>query len=133
MDGERVKILLVEDESAVRGLYQEVLEQSGFEVEVAGDGKGAYEKMIKGGFSLILLDIKMPGLDGLQVLEKYKSVADRVKNGPIVMLTNLGDEVLVKKAIGLGALSYMDKSYLDPKQLVDKVKGVLGLPEKKES
>lgn len=124
----RVKILLAEDNFPTARIYQQIMEGKGFRVDHAADGKQALELAQQGGYTLILMDIRMPVMDGLQVLEQLLKEPPERRNGPIVMLTNLTDEALVKRAMSLGALSYVDKSNLNPEQLVSKINGVLGLP-----
>ena len=124
----QMRILLAEDNLATGRLYKKILEENGFVVDHAVDGDQALFWCQQGGYTLILMDIRMPKRDGLQVLEELQLNPAEVKNGPIVMLTNLTDDALVKKAMGFGAMSYMDKSNLNPEQLVEKVNGVLGLP-----
>lgn len=127
-DQHTAKILLAEDNTATGNLYKGELEKKGFLVDLAVDGEEALGLAKNGGYSLILLDIRMPKIDGLEVLQRLKDEPPAVKNGPIVMLTNLYDELMIKQAMSMGALSYMDKSNLNPETLVDKVRGVLGLP-----
>lgn len=124
----KIRILLAEDNMATGELYKQMMELKGFEVDHATDGLQALNLAKQGGYTLILMDIRMPHMDGIKVLEHLQHEPPVVKNGPIVMLTNLTDEELVKKAIGLGALSYVDKSNLNPQELVAKINGVLGLP-----
>lgn len=127
-----LKILLAEDNVSTARMYQQIMESKGFTVDYASDGQAAVDLAKEGGYDLILLDIRMPKLDGIEVLEKIHDLNPEEKNGPIVMLTNLTEEVLVKKAMSMGALSYVDKSNLNPQQLVDKIHGVLGLPMQAE-
>lgn len=124
----KIKILLAEDNMLTGRMYLQIMEQKGFVVDHAADGNQAYEFASKGGYTLILMDVRMPGMNGLEVLEKLRDNPPETKNGPIVMLTNLTEEDLVKRAMSLGALSYVDKSNLNPEQLVQKITGVLGLP-----
>jgi len=124
----KVRILLAEDNVATGQMYKKLMESKGFSVDHALDGQQAYEMASEGGYTLILMDIRMPKLEGLEVLEKLQETPPKQKNGPIVMLTNLTDEERVKKAMSMGALSYVDKSNLNPEQLVQKINGVLGLP-----
>ena len=132
-DTKTVKIMLAEDHEATATMYKNILEQKGFQVDLAVDGQQALDLLQKGGYTLALLDVRMPQMDGLEVLRNLKANPPEVKNGPIVMLTNLSDELLVKEATSLGALSYMDKSNLEPSQLVQKVAGVLGVPFPEET
>ena len=124
----KIKILLVEDNVSTGQMYKAYLDKHGYEVDYAADGEMAYAKIHAGGFDLILLDVRMPKLDGIGVLERLQENPPKLPNGPIVMLTNITDESVVQKAISLGAVSYMDKSNLNPKELGERVRGVLGVP-----
>ena len=66
------KILVVEDEEYIRDLYVQILQKEGYLVDSASDGEEAFMKMSKKEYDLILLDIILPKIDGLQVLEKLK-------------------------------------------------------------
>lgn len=123
-----IRILLAEDNLQTGQMYKQMMESKGFDVDHAKTGTEALELSQKGGYTLILMDIRMPGIDGLEVLSRLQKEPPIERNGPIVMLTNLSDETLVKQAMSLGALSYVDKSNLNPEQLVSKINGVLGLP-----
>lgn len=116
------KILIVDDDLYIRDLYTDILKDAAFEVEAAEDGVKGLEKIRKGGFDLILLDVMMPNLDGLGVLKELKDKPPGVKNGPLVLLTNLAHDPIIKEALNLGASGYLIKSDLNPEQLVVKVK-----------
>lgn len=115
------RILLVEDEASLRELYQEILEEEGFSVEQASDGEQALRLMKKGGYDLILLDIVLPKLSGLEVLTALKTQKTKKPSGPVVVLTNLGKEA-VDNEKDLGIKDYLIKSDLTPDQFVEKVK-----------
>lgn len=122
---EKKKILLIEDDVLTRELYQEILEQEGFDLTIAADGQQGYEKASKGGYDLILLDIMMPKMDGVTLLAKLKETPPSVKNGNILLLTNLEHDVVIKQALDLGAASYFVKSNLTPGQVLEKIKTYL--------
>lgn len=130
-DVAELRLLLVEDKVAQSRMFARVLEKKGFVVDTALSKQEAIEKISVGGYGLILLDIRMPnGREGIEVLEKLEGKQTLEPNGPIVMLTSVGDEGVVREAMKLGAASYMDKSHLDPDDLVEKVEGLLGLVKK---
>lgn len=118
------KILLVEDDQYTRDLYKEILDEAGFTVTPAIDGQEGFQKAKEGGYDLILLDIMMPKIDGLGVLKELNSHPE-VKNGPIIMLTNLSHDPIVDEALKLKAHAYMTKVDLNPEQLIKNVKGFL--------
>lgn len=121
-----MKILIVEDEKYLRELYVEILEEAGYQVDQAKNGKEGYQKIFKGGFDLVLLDIILPEMDGVQILEKFHEIRKPIRlNKKIVMLTNLGAEQMATKCLSLGASGYLVKSDLNPGEFLDKVKEYL--------
>lgn len=78
------KILVVDDEEGLRLLYKEELEEEGNEVVLASSGEEALEKLDTDGIDLVLLDIKMPGMDGVEVLRMVK---ERWKDLPVILCT----------------------------------------------
>jgi two-component system phosphate regulon response regulator PhoB len=118
------KILVVEDEVFVRDLYEKILKQAGFEAILADDAKAALDKL-KEKPDLILLDILLPGIDGLQVLKKIKSDSS-TKEIPVLMLTNMGEEEYVRRAVHLGASGYIIKMRIEPADLISHIKEFLG-------
>ena len=80
----RKKILVVDDEEGLRLLYKEELEDEGAEGSLAASGMEALEKLEKGSVDLVLLDIKMPGMDGVEVLRRVK---EKWKDLPVILCT----------------------------------------------
>lgn len=118
-------ILLVEDDRFLADLYKELLIAEGYSVAYAPDGKEAYDKLSKSGYDLVLLDIVMPKMDGIQVLEKLnKNYPDALKN-KIVLLTNLGKNGYIDRANKLGIKGYIIKSDITPDKFIDVVKSYL--------
>lgn len=118
-------ILIVEDEEYLRDLYLQVLQSEGYEVEIAANGEEAYEKMSQKQYDLVILDVILPKMDGLQVLDKLNNEGKQ-KNDNIVLLTNLGQDLVVAKALDFGVRGYMVKSDYTPEELVAEVRGYLG-------
>lgn len=120
------KILLVDDDLYIRDVYEEVLKGEGYEVETAINGEEGLTKLKHGGYDLVLLDVMMPTLDGIGVLDELQKNPPQIKNGPIVLLTNLGLDPIVKSAKDKGATSYLVKANITPRDLVDTVRRLLG-------
>lgn len=118
------KILIVDDDQFLRDLYEEILKDAGYEVDMAVDGEDGLAKIQATAYDLILLDIMMPKLDGLGVLKRLKETPTAHKNN-IVMLTNLAHNPIVKEVMDLGAISYLIKADMTPDQLLDNVKKVI--------
>ena len=113
------KILLVEDEAFIRELYSLFLKEDGYVVEEASDGHDAVEKYKSKHYDLVLLDILLPEKDGMVVLDEMRGIDNSV---PVVMLTNLAQDELVKKAFDLGATGYLLKARISKKELLAEVK-----------
>jgi CheY-like chemotaxis protein len=120
------KILFVDDDLYIRDLYEEVLKEKGYIVETAINGEEGLAKLQQGGYDLVLLDVMMPTLDGIGVLEALQKTPPKAPNGPIVLLTNLGLDPLIKSAKSKGVSSYLVKSDLTPGDLVATVKKFVG-------
>jgi len=119
-----MKILIVEDDTFLAGIYANKFEKEGFEVALATDGEMALKLAKKEAPHIILLDILLPKLDGFEVLEKLKSDAG-TKAIPVILLTNLGQKEDVDKGLKLGAADYLIKAHFMPAETVEKVKKVL--------
>jgi CheY-like chemotaxis protein len=118
------KVLIVEDDPLISRMYQKIFTFEKFDVEVAANGEEALGKVTDFNPTLILLDVMMPKMNGLQVLEKLKEF-DITKHIPVVMLTNLAGQQDAETALAKGAVKYIIKSEYEPKQVVDMVKDVL--------
>jgi DNA-binding response OmpR family regulator len=113
-------ILVVEDELSISRLVRDYLEHAGFEVIVAGDGEAALSSVRGARPDLVVLDLGLPGRDGLDVTRELR----RTTNLPIVMLTARGDEADRIVGLELGADDYVVKPF-SPKVLVARVRAVL--------
>lgn len=118
------KILIIEDEEDLRNLYVQILQKEGYEVDQAVDGEEGYLKLSKGQYDLILLDIILPKIDGLQMIDKLKEESKEI-TAKIVLLTNLSQDLVISKAVGYGISGYMVKSDMTPDQIVKEVKNIL--------
>jgi len=115
------KILLIEDDEPIRFLYKRQLEGSGFSVDAKASGKEALQAYEKNVYSLVLLDIMLPDINGLDILN-YLSRKNMIGKSPIVLLTNLAQENIIKEGFKLGAIGYIIKAQIIPKELVEEVK-----------
>lgn len=115
------RILIVEDDQFLREFYQELLQTEGFIIDVAADGEVASAKIHEGGFNLVLLDIMLPKKDGLHILRDNKTNPPVKPNGPIVVLTNLGQDSIINSCFEMGASGYMVKSALNPDQVLTEI------------
>jgi CheY-like chemotaxis protein len=118
------KILIVEDDPLVSRMYQTVFKFEGFEVEMARNGIEGIEKLKKYNPNLILLDIMMPKMSGIDVLHELKANKS-TKDIPVIVLTNLSGMKDAETALSLGAVKFIVKSKNKPKQIVAQVNEIL--------
>jgi CheY-like chemotaxis protein len=115
------KVLLIEDEVLILRMYEKIFAYEGFEVISAEEGAEGIEKAKAERPSIILLDIMMPKMDGLKVLELIKAEPE-LKDIPVVMLTNLSSDTVIKEAFTKGAAGYLVKSEIVNDRIVNEVK-----------
>jgi len=114
------KILIVEDEKHIARFIQINLEKSGYKTAIESNGRRAYERIIQEGYDLILLDVMLPDMDGMEICKKVREVSDV----PIIMLT-ARDEIKDKvEGLDLGANDYMTKPF-DSEELLARIRGIL--------
>lgn len=116
-------ILIVEDEQDILTLYRDFLTDAGFEVDTASDGEAGLAKIIADTADIVLLDIMMPKLDGIGVLQTLKE--QKKKLPKIIMLTNLSHDKALEEAQSLGARECIIKSDVTPDQVLQKVNYLL--------
>jgi len=120
-------VLVVDDSAAIRKILQRVLRQTGMEIgsiHEAGDGQEALEKLqSQPGIQLVLTDIIMPKMDGLQLLAAIKT-SSQWNRIPVVMITTEGGETKVGEAVKLGAAGYVRKPFTAD-QIKEKLVGIL--------
>lgn len=122
--GGMAKILIVEDDPLMSRMYQKIFTFEKYDVEMAGDGEEGLAKASAVNPTLILLDVMMPKMNGLEVLEKLKA-DEATKHIPVVMLTNLAGQQDAETALAKGAVKYIIKSEYEPKEVADMVKEIL--------
>lgn len=125
MENSQKRILIVEDDQFLREFYQELLQAEGYFTDVAADGETALDKLQNNEYDLALLDIMLPKKDGLQVLRDLKIKSAKSQNLAVVVLTNLGQDAVIKESFDLGADGYLIKSALNPDQVLTEVKSYL--------
>ena len=124
----KVLLLIVEDEMMLAQMYSSKLKKEGFEVHVAHNGREGIAKMRSEHPNLVLMDVLMPDIDGLQALRQVKADS-QTKDIPVLILTNMSDDNYAKQAIKDGANDYIVKAETTPEQVVQTIKGILKLPD----
>lgn len=111
--------LIVEDDTDLINLYKMKFESSGFTVDTATDGAKGLEMAKKGGYSIIILDIMLPVMDGFTVLAELNKMPPESPNGPVIFLTNLAKNKIAPKAKNSGVVEVLSKTEYTPAQLVE--------------
>ncbi len=114
------RVLVVDDEPRIREVVQYALEREGFRVSAVDDGGAAIDALGRGGFNLVVLDVMLPGVDGLEVCRRVRATS-RV---PILFLSARADEIDRVLGLELGGDDYLVKPF-SPRELVARVKAVL--------
>lgn len=114
------KILLIEDDEFIGYIYKRQLEKNGYKVNLFLKGKEGLSDAMTNPYDLILLDVMLPDISGIDILKGIKE-KEGIKNTPVLLLTNLGQEEVIKQAFALGADGYLIKASYTPDQIVNEV------------
>ncbi len=104
----KLKLLLVDDEDSLRLLVRDELENNGFDVVEAENGEKAVELFDGGHFDIVVLDIRMPGMDGLEVLKTIRATNSTAK---VIILTGVDELKIARDSLALGANDFLTKPY----------------------
>ena len=118
---EAKKILLVDDDKNLCELYKTTLEAEGFKVDTAENGEQALSEIMKEKPDLVILDIMMPKIHGIDTLDILKATPE-TKDIKIVILSALSDQKMIKRAKDFGAIDYIVKSEADMATVISRVK-----------
>jgi DNA-binding response OmpR family regulator len=121
------KILIIEDEAALLSMLSNKLMREGYDVASSHDGEEGLARVRSEKPDLVLLDIVMPKMSGIDVLEKMHADKELSKI-PVIIISNSGQPVEIERAKALGAIDYLVKTEFDPQEVVEKVRAVLGAP-----
>jgi CheY-like chemotaxis protein len=120
------KILLVEDYESIRNVYAFALAEDGFDVESAGSGAEALQKVAASVFDLICLDMVMLQYSGLEFLEAFHKQQPKSQT-KVIVLSNIDSPKIVERAKALGVTKYLIKSHYTPKELSAEIRGLLNI------
>ncbi len=120
------RIILLEDDADLRIVYSTILINEGYEVRIAPDGDLGMDLIRSSDWNLVLLDVMLPKIDGIEILKKIAK--EGLKKGKVVILTNLNNESVIEEVFRQGADGYITKSEVSPGSLVEEVKGYLNNP-----
>ncbi len=116
----KARVLIVDDEERIRRLLKMYMEKEGYDIVEAEDGESALSKATGEDFDLILLDVMMPGMDGMEVCSRLR----QIKSTPIIMLTAKGEEANRVQGFEAGADDYVVKPF-SPREVIYRVKAIL--------
>lgn len=118
------KVLLIEDDPMIYRLYQKLFNLEGFEIELAENGQEGLKKLESFHPDILLMDIMMPTMNGIEMLTQVKANPD-TKDIPVVVLTNIADMNITQMALSKGAVLCIIKSQTEPTEVINSVKAVL--------
>ena len=121
-------VLLVEDDERIRKMYAMGLSLSGFEVTDAATGGEALIRLEDTHFDVIILDMLMSGMSGLDVLRDY-DVQAKSPGTKVIALTNLDNPAVKEKAAGFGITEYLTKANFEPQELAQHIQDLLAQPQ----
>jgi DNA-binding response OmpR family regulator len=124
MSDEKIKIALIEDDMAIVQMYRMKFEHEGYEVATAGDGASGLSLIESFEPDVILLDLMMPNMNGLEMLSKLRSQPTG-KAAKVVVLTNMGDTETATRVYKMAADDYIVKAEMTPKQVAERIKTLL--------
>ncbi len=117
-------VLIVEDDAVLRSAYETVLKIEGYDTRTAGDGQAALKVAQKQEFDVILLDMLMPNMNGLEFLQAFQAPAHHPQT-KIIVFSNMSVPSDVKQTMQLGATKYLTKSSFTPKEMASIISEVL--------
>jgi DNA-binding response OmpR family regulator len=121
------RILIIEDDPFLGRAYTNVLNKEGFEVDIATDGQLGLDKATASEPDLIILDMLMPNMTGIEFLEKY-DIKGSHPNVKVIVFSNMTIQEQVNRAIELGAANYKTKAFFSPKEMVALIRETLQAP-----
>ena len=129
-----VVVLIIEDETELLDTYADVLVAEGYDALKAADGYVGLEMLesYKDEIKLVYLDLMMAGIDGLEVLRRIDKEPRKFGKPPIIVLTNMTSERVIKEAFNIGAKSYLIKSELDADDIIKEAKEAIKGSETKK-
>lgn len=121
-----LKVLVVEDDRFLRDICVNKLGKRGIDVIAASDGERALEILEKEPVSVVLLDLILPAIDGFEVLKRIReNTREKIKNTPVIILSNLGQDSDVEKAMALGANDFLIKAHFTTSEIVERIKKII--------
>jgi len=124
MSDKKIKVAIIEDDIAIVQMYRTKFESEGYEVETAGDGRTGLDLIESFDPNIILLDLMMPNMSGLDMLQQLRGKPGG-REAKVVVLTNMGDTETATRVYKMAADDYIVKAEMTPKQVAERVKDLL--------
>lgn len=118
------QLLLIEDDMLIRELYSRQLALAGLPTDAFDNGIDGIAAAQRKHYDLILLDIMMPKMNGLEVLKILKS-DEKTKSMPVIFLTNLGQDSILQEGAKLGTIGFLIKASYTPGEIIEEIKKIL--------
>jgi DNA-binding response OmpR family regulator len=128
MSTAKTKVAIIEDDIAIVQMYRTKFENEGYEVETAGDGQTGLELIESFQPDVILLDLMMPNMTGLDMLQQLRAQPGG-KDAKVIVLTNMGDTETATRVYKMAADDYIVKAEMTPKQVAERLKALLDKPK----
>jgi len=112
----RPELLLIEDDRAIARMYQLSLADFGYEVNIARDGESGLNEIRSRRPDVVLLDVRLPRMDGIEVLQRLRDDPE-LRRTKVIMLSNQGVDEIVQSSLKLGAVDYVTKATVTPREL----------------
>jgi two-component system OmpR family response regulator len=127
MSDQKIKVALIEDDMAIVQMYRMKFENEGYEVKTAPDGQSGLDLIEDFAPNVVLLDLMMPGMNGLDMLHKLRGQSGG-RDVKVIVLTNMGDTETATRVYKMAADDYIVKAEMTPKQVAERVKALLEKP-----
>lgn len=124
MDPVQKQLLLIEDDTLIRELYKRQLDKAGLSTDAFDNGPDGIAAAQNKRYDLVLLDIMLPQMNGLDILKALKK-SEKSAPIPVIFLTNMGQESILQEGKSLGAIGYLIKASYTPDQLIEEIRKVL--------
>jgi len=119
------KVLIVEDHPAIRNMLIGLFQNNGYQVTSASDGALGLNAAQEGNFHCIILDLKMPQMDGFEFMKNLKLNPPKSPNGPIIVFSSVAYEYARKEALAAGAADFIVKDNLEATHLVEHIESII--------
>lgn len=124
MNRPQTKVAIIEDDIVIAQMYRIKCETAGYEVETAGDGVTGLALIDDFKPDVILLDLMMPNMNGLEMLSKLRNLPDG-RDAKVIVLTNMGDSETATKVYKMAATDYLVKAEMTPSEVIDRIERLL--------